>query len=100
MEVLSESNLLMTALGGTFITILINVIKPCLLKKGYNPQIFVVALGLILGILYTAFSYFVPEIYKTAVINFIVQSISTSVFIYEFIWKNIKSKDDSNSPQV
>ena len=103
-EFVSGSTLLTTTIGGTVLTILISVIKPCLIKRGYNPQVFVLAFGLFLGVVYTAFSYFVPEIYKTAVINFIIESISTAVFIYEFIWKNwIKfnnKNDETDTPQV
>jgi hypothetical protein len=104
MDIISGGNLLTTVVGGTLLTVVINMIKPYLVKKGFNPQIFVVLLGLCLGVIYTAFSYFVPEIYKTQVINFVVQSISTAVLIYEFIWKNFKKTDqpavEPTPPQV
>jgi hypothetical protein len=80
--------IMLSVIGGIVVTVLAGLLKPLFAR--YNPQVIVLSVALLLGVGYTAFITFVPEVAKQAIVNFAITSLSFGVLIYEFIWKNLK----------
>jgi len=58
----------------------------------YNSRVVVGVIAVVVALGYTAFMTFVPEAFKTEILNFLYASISSAAFIYSFIWKAFESK--------
>lgn len=59
-------------------------------KWGWNPQICTIGFALLGGIVYTLFTIYFPETFQQKIHVFAVSSLSTAVFIYEYIIKGLK----------
>jgi len=90
METIFSPEILTTLFGGAVITLVTNLVKDKLGK--YNPQYVVLALSLVFAGVYMVFKNFLPVDFQMVAVSYLVQTLGISVFIYEFIWKNLSSK--------
>jgi len=86
MEV-SFINLFITLVLGSVLSFITNLFKRYF--PNASPQILVIILSVLLGIMYQLFLYFIPEEVRQNVINFMYGVLTSAVFVYEFIWKNL-----------
>lgn len=73
--------------GGVFITVLSNLLKGRL--TGWKAQALVLGIATFIGGLYMGFKTFIPEVLQEDIVNFVWGSLTSAVFFYEFIWKNL-----------
>ena len=90
MENIATSDLLTVIVSGGLITALVSILKPHVQK--FNPQALVLGIAVLVGVAYQTFSTLVPVDSQQAILNFVYGSVSSAVFIYEFIWKNLFKK--------
>ena len=88
MEMLISPDILLTIAGGILVTVLATLLKKWKFAASHI-QWTVGGVAVILGIIYYVFGTYVPEGYRQLIINFVLGSLSWSVLIYEFIWKNL-----------
>ena len=84
--------------GGTLLTTLVQCVLWILKKYNLKPTAgqtrgLVLAVALVLGVAYTGFQSFVPEVLQAKIVDFTWYALGASVFIYEFIWKNFPKED-------
>ena len=94
MEGLVTIDVLLTFLGGTVLTAVIAVLRNWATKRNIvlskaQVQVLVLAGSVLIGTGYTAFKSFVPMESQRAIVDFMWQTATACVFIYEFIWKNL-----------
>jgi hypothetical protein len=77
-----------SVVGGGIIALLSGLLKGPLQR--FNTQVVVVIISLLVGVGYYAFQVYVPGALQESILTFFWGSMTASVFIYEFLWKNVK----------
>lgn len=85
---LVPTEVVLSVLGGVVITLVSGLFKGPL--KKFNKQLVVAVISMAAGIGYYSFRTYIPINFQEHIVTFVWGSITASVFIYEFIWKNVK----------
>lgn len=89
MEQLAQ-NILPTFIGGILISFLSNAIRN---RVSYNnARVILLGVSILVGILYQIFELFLPQELKQNIIQFVVMSLTTAVFVYEYVWKFVREQ--------
>ena len=95
METIITPDILLALVGGAGITLLGKVLRTYF-KTARQIQFVVILVAIILGAVYYTINTFFPSEFKVAALNFIYGTLTSAVFIYEFIWKNLFSKKEED----